>query len=323
MSIDKRRVRVYGAGGAGINITSEYCDYIVDNQSAEIIPSFIDTSHSNMQAKFNQDDLFILENVDGSGKIRNENYEDIKNVIKQVLLQIKPLDFNIVVFSASGGSGSVIGPLILSELLERQLPSVCLVVGSNESAITAQNTLNTLKSLDSIAKKTGLPVVMHYEHNDRERKKTDINQAFKLTITTLGILCSGNNLALDTKDIRNWVQFNRTTSVTPQLTLLDVFNSESLACERIKDPISIASIYEHVDMTPIGLTPEYHTEGYLKEKNEVASEIHYIISIEDLPNITRAISEVIDHFTIQKTSRIKQGSLVTDKDDVTDSGLIL
>lgn len=114
----KGRIVMYGAGGCGINTVSYYNDNSVIEQSAELNDEqgqpispitaeiktvYIDASHSNLQEKFRDEDVFILPNVDGSGKVRRENHKEITKVIKQVLLQHEPGDFNVVVFSASGG----------------------------------------------------------------------------------------------------------------------------------------------------------------------------------------------------------------------------
>mgnify|MGYP001176795926 CR=1 FL=1 len=96
-------MRVYGCGGAGINITSFFNGAGIESGCAEVFPAYVDTSRSNLRPEFNEDDVFILENVDGSGKVRRENHEEIANVTRQILLQIPPKDFNVVIFSASGG----------------------------------------------------------------------------------------------------------------------------------------------------------------------------------------------------------------------------
>ena len=115
--------------------------------------AFIDTSSSNVKKGMNEDNVYILPNLDSSGKKRDENHLEISNVIKEVLVKHKPLDFNIVLFSLSGGSGSVIAPLLISELLSRNIPVIAVCIGSDESVLTANNTLKTLKSLEVIAKK--------------------------------------------------------------------------------------------------------------------------------------------------------------------------
>lgn len=99
------QLRVYGAGGAGLNLACRYND-LPDNPTpgyAEVRPVYIDTSRSNLTADHNPDYFYCLEDVDGSGKVRRENHQAISKSIRQILQEFKPLDFNVVIFSASGG----------------------------------------------------------------------------------------------------------------------------------------------------------------------------------------------------------------------------
>lgn len=315
-------LRVYGAGGAGINIASYFNNASEEPNCARVAPAYIDASRSNLKPDFKEEDIFILNNVDGSGKVRKENHEEISNVIKQILLQIEPGDLNVVVFSASGGSGSVLGPLLMAELLERQLPAVCVVVGSDESIITATNTLNTLKSLESIAKRTDTPVVMYYEQNDRERGRSEVDKQLHLAVSTLAVLGSKRNREMDSKDISNWVRFNKTTSVAAQLSQLEVFSDPSAAAG-VKDPISVASVYANEEIPPLPIVPEYHAAGYLPDQSEQFDQLHYVVSIDAMPNIVGTIKETLDQYNTQRNSRVKQASILSDDDETTDTGLVL
>jgi len=136
------KIRIYGCGGAGINLTSHFINLPADGNYAEVLAAMVDTSRSNISTDIAEDLCYILPEVDGSGKVRKENHEVIGGVVKQILLQHKPEDLNVVVFSGSGGSGSVIGPLITKELLSREHSVICVMVGSDESAITCTNTRN-------------------------------------------------------------------------------------------------------------------------------------------------------------------------------------
>ncbi|MBE0438149.1 MAG: hypothetical protein IBX57_00080 [Gammaproteobacteria bacterium] len=313
-------LRVYGCGGMGTNVASYFNGAGVEPGTAAIEAVYIDTSRSNLKEGLAEDDVYILPNVDGSGKIRKENYQEISNVIKQILLEFVPGDFNVVVFSASGGSGSVIGPLLLGELLNRGLSAVCMVVGSDESILTAENTLKTLKSLEAIAKSSKLPVVMRYEHNDRRRSEVD-NQ-IRLAISALAILASKQNRELDSADIANWVQFSKTTSVAPQLSMLEIFADVDSANE-VKDPISVASIFKDEDGGRLQAIPEYHAAGYTNQASGDVSELHFVISIDDVPGIFGNIKKTLDQYSSQRDGRVKQASILDANDVTTDDGLVL
>lgn len=317
-------MRIYGCGGTGVNIASYFERAAGDAETGHAIThlTYVDTSKSNLNNSLKDEHIFILDGIDGSGKVRRENHEEIAKNVKALLQTHKPADLNIVVFSASGGSGSVFGPLIVKELLERKLPVVSLVIGSEESEITTQNTINTLKSLDAIAAKTQMPVVICYEHNDRDTKRSDVDVAVRSVIGSLSVLTSRQNSELDTRDVTNWVQFNRSTSVGPRLALFDVFNSNE-AAEKVQHPIAIASLYKTPDETPIAIAPEYSAVGYPRQLPEKFELLHFVIGLEGVPVITKKLQNRLAELEQARKSRVEHDRLVTDGDKVTDDGLIL
>ena len=317
-------IRLYGCGGFGINIvkTFEPAAGTIELGHATPHPAYIDTSRSNLDPALNPEHVFVLEDVDGSGKVRRENHEVLGKNVKNILQQHKPQDFNVVVFSASGGSGSVIGPLLVSELLARGLPTVCIVVGSDEAAITAQNTLNTLKSLEAIAAKAEVPVVVYYDQNSRDTKRSEVDASCRHVIGALSVLTSKRNAELDSRDITNWVQFQRSTTAKPRLALFNVYRGNERA-EQANQPISIASLYPDPDTTPIGITPEYHCAGYPRDEIKGFDTVHFVITLEGIPGIARTMQSRITELDQQRKARVDHESLVSDNDEVTATGLVL
>jgi hypothetical protein len=323
----KGKLRIYGCGGAGINLSSRYENSTIEPGVAQTAPVYVDTSRSNL-VKANVDqsaNSYILDGMDGSGKVRRENYAEISKSVKQLLQKYPTQDLNVVVFSASGGSGSVAGPLIVGELLERKLPTVAVVIGSHEAAITAQNTVNTLKSLEAIAKKTNLPVVMHYEVNSPGVKRSDIDEACHRVIGGLAYLASGENGELDTRDLLNFLQFSRVTTVEPGLATLE-FYVKGEDASQVENPIATASLYRDPDERDLTSVPEYQTEGYPTEQVEILKStpgIHYVIANNEISVIYKHAANVLDGIQERHASRIKHDSFLTNKDDVTTDGLVL
>jgi len=317
------KLRIYGTGGTGINIAGHFDGTTAEPNCAQIETCYIDTSRSNLKEHYGEDNIFLLEDVDGSGKIRKENHREISNSIKQMVLEFKPEDLNVVVFSASGGSGSVIGPLIIAELLEKKETVIALVVGSDESIITTNNTLNTFKSLEAIAKKQQAPVTMFYEQN--RGKRGDVDDRMRLAISALTILGSGKNEELDSKDIFNWAYFNKSTTVEPCLALLEIFDSSEEA-GKIEDPISIASIYTDTNSAPLNIVPEYHAAGYLAKGSDTlgsVNELHFIITIDAIGNIIKSVKSTLEDQEMKRESRVRQESFLSDSDVISDDGLVL
>lgn len=313
-------IRIYGAGGAGINIASQFLDKPEQPGYATPHPCFFDTSRSNMKAGISEKDTYVIEGKDGSGKIRRENASEIAGVIKNALVKFKPMDFNIVVFSASGGSGSVFGPAVVGELLDKGAPTVAVVVGSDESSLTCQNTLNTLKTLEHKAKQAGVPVVMYYDHNNRGGRRTDVDRAMISAIGALSALASGQNDEMDSQDLVNWLQYQKSSTVEPRLAALQIYSSGSDA-EAVTNPLSLASLYRQPDASMADIVPDYNTYGYTKADG--IEELHFVISVDSIANIGKKVMSTLEELETVRESRVKTESILSNDDDVDENGMVL
>ena len=149
-----KTLQIYAAGGAATNIAARF-NKMRDQTSpgfAKISTRFIDTSRSNIDTSIPDSDVYLFEGMDGSGKLRRSNYATISERSKEILHRFKPQDTNVVIHSASGGSGSTIGPVLVSELLERGENVVVVLIGSTGSLIETENSLKTLQSYEAISK---------------------------------------------------------------------------------------------------------------------------------------------------------------------------
>jgi hypothetical protein len=323
-SLEQGRIRLFCCGGAGINIGSYFNTRISNVGYASIATSYVDTSKSNLIKAGITDESIVelLPSVDGSGKIRSENAAAISDSIKQLLLRQKPEHFNIVLFSASGGSGSVSGPLIVSELLARDEAVLALVIGSEESLLTAENTIKTLKTLDAISNKHNKPVVMYYVHNVQGQARSEADAEMRETVSSIAVLASRQNAEMDSRDVANWLGYHRATSVKPQLSLLTIVNSPAAAAD-ITLPVSIASLYRNEKSPTLTVTPDYVTAGYLPETAKVETDLHYVISCDNVNSIASNIQTRLDSMKEKTGSRSAQTGLVSASDKVESNGLVL
>lgn len=310
------KTRMYAAGGAGMNLGQR-----VDPSA--VTTCFVDTSRSNHTEGVNPEVCYFIEGVDGSGKNRKENYSIIAKEMQAIMSKYEPGDFNIVLFSAAGGSGSVIGPLIMKELLEAGHTAMALVIGSDDSAISVTNTINTLKSLESISVMTGQPVVMAYHENTSGVVRRVIDDEIEFALEALTCLTTQDNAELDTQDLTNWIQYQKVSPVRPQLSALTIFDNRQDAAHQI-EPISIASLYADRDKdNPFG-NPHYATVGYPREDAlSLAEQLHYVINIAD-------IEETFSHLNERQTilnraySGYRQRKSMVDVDDnLTGDGMVL
>lgn len=302
----KGRTRVYACGGAAINIIAKLGSLSIN---AELLSDFevalIDTSRSNLQAHSKGAECYLLEGLDGSGKVRSENHGAISERIKEILQKHKAGDLNIVLSSGAGGSGSVIGPLLASELLARSIPVIVLMVGSTASTKEAENTLKTLMSYESIAKLRQAPVVMNYLQNSPELPRGEVDKQMLSTITYLGLLYSRRNRELDTKDLHNWLRYTAPiTSFEPHLSSLSVlWHTEGdpqlkIDLSKLGNIISVATLVSENMSTDLPVTPEYQASGILPAGKDTAAQLagkvlNYIIADGLVPQFVKGLNDFL------------------------------
>ena len=159
MSTTQNMVRIYMAGGCAINIGSSLFRsktgaLAADDGFAKIDCCYIDTSASNTPA-YLKDEFYHIEGVDdildGSGKVRATNYKAVRQAIPDILHRYKPGDLNILIHSASGGSGSTIAPALCSELLSQGKDVVVIMIGSKACEKEISNTIDTIHTYQGIS----------------------------------------------------------------------------------------------------------------------------------------------------------------------------
>lgn len=318
-------IRVYACGGAGTNqLKPVYGTAVSDKEGlAPLQLTFVDTSNSNLEDHVSDEDIYLLKNVDGSGKLRKENHGEISNTVKEVLLKHQPTEFNIIVYSTSGGSGSVIGPLLHRELLLRNIPVISIVTGTTGTAIEAQNNVNTLKSMDNIARKSDKPFVVSYEQNSAKFPRSEVNKLVLETVVALQQLVGaiGNNSGLDTSDIQNWLYYNRVTDVPAQLALMEVIPTQDVA-DDVGEIISLASILVGDDEPELSITADYGTEARVHNLSSV-KELHFGIGVANVRELFDMANDKSETYAERKKSRPTTTALADNNDSLTDNDLVL
>lgn len=317
---------IYGAGGGGINVASMCQEYTASAPgTSNVRLAYIDTSRSNIPDSARPEQCYLLENLDGSGKVRKENHEKIADEVNRILLAHQPGDMNVVAFTASGGTGSVAGPLLVAELLKRNKLVVCVVIGSDESAITADNTFKTLKSLDHIARSQEKPVVMFYNKNSRNMSRVEVDKRSRFTICALSFLASRQNKELDSMDVTNFLNYNRVpgSDLQPQLTMLQVL-SEADEVDRIgADTFSLAMLLKgHEEVQP-QIVPVYSAAGYYRENTQAPCNLFFCLETKALSPILGELQKTAATIDEHKQARASGPSFVGANDQVSSTGLIL
>lgn len=269
--MDGKKITIYACGGCGINLGSIFLKY--DGQSdpgfAQIHSYFIDTSKSNIHSSVPKDKLYLVDGLDGSGKRRDTNYQALAENSKRIIHQFKPGDINIVLHSASGGSGSVMGPILVSELLDRKLPTIVVLIGSTSSRIETDNTIKTLKSYEMISRKRNSPVIAAYRENSPTKNRGDVDSDIQTIIMVAAALFSGQNRELDASDLKNFLVYNNVTSYSPKLSFFDFF-SKDIVLNKEESLISLVTLVDSETPSDVSIPVEYQAVGFLPDSTRQA-----------------------------------------------------
>lgn len=271
MSNKEATLAVYACGGAAINIVAPLLQGVKTDEDqgyAKINYALIDTSRSNVMGIRGAEEYFYMVDgrssspTDGSGKVRSTNLPAVRQSVPEILAQFMPGDLSVVISSASGGSGSVIAPVLVSELLSRGKNVVVIAIGSTTCSKQVSNTIDTIESYQTIAEKRERPVVCFYMENG----KTTIahnDQMARSMILMLATVWSGKNNGLDSQDLLNFLNYQNVTKYPIGIVGLDIkAGSEKLAIVRgqpVSTVITLVSSKEedHAPGIPVG----YHSYG--------------------------------------------------------------
>lgn len=324
-------ITLYGCGGAGINVAHKFDKVKTPEvlQGFAVVKSvYIDTSKANLNSLedgFDEENSYVFDKIDGSGKIRRENAAQISKSVLDILIKHKPGDLNIVVSSASGGSGSVIAPSIVSELLNQNQNVIVLCIGSNDSIIEINNTVNTLKSYESIATLRSKPIAMIYEENKRGVSLETVNSVLYDRVVNLAALFSRQNAGLDSADLKNWLNYTKYTTIPPKLMVVG-FVEGFINTDEVKgDPITVASLARKGFDTSPGITVDYRCYGTIPDVSEIQIDktLHYVIFDGIITKYFEELDKQKQDLEMRQKSRQVSDSLVKSGDKAEDNGLIL
>ena len=164
-------LRIIAAGGAAINILhkyrSEYGGVNKEIGANTITHVAIDTSVSNIdkagfvaidpndEAEFEEGYIDVTPYViaeSGAGKNRASLLKDIQWKLDKSGVYNEFGDINIFIFSMSGGSGSVIAPLLIREAGKRGKRIIAIGIVDACSETDCFNSINTIRTLEAFAK---------------------------------------------------------------------------------------------------------------------------------------------------------------------------
>ena len=328
--IKKGKMVVYGCGGTGINVARHIANRSQEFNSdafADREIFFLDTSASNLGGLSSKDpNVYVYEDADGAGKNRRHVANIIMENVNPVLLKFKPAEINIVIASNSGGSGSVIAPSLISELLSRGENVIFFGVNSYEDRKALENVIASMKTYESIAKLREKPVVACLFENTPEMSENAVNKRISDNVIMLSALFSRNNEGLDTQDLRNWLNYDKVTGFNPSFSQLVIQVGEvnkSPEHHLIASAVLSPSRDNH---KPYGFMVDYQTVGYFDQKktnDQLNNEpVNYLIYDGTIEATFKKQQKMLHDMDEEAQARTKKRSILSSGDKAESNGLM-
>lgn len=294
-------MNLYACGGTGVNIAKKVKDGI-----ANVI--YVDSSKSNIKS-VKSSQVYLIEGMEGAGKYRRATYDEFLPVANDVLIKFKPSDeLNIVLGGLSGGSGSVIAPMLVSKLIEAGKTVIVIGIESLTSFKEIENAIDTLKTYKGISTLQKKSVALFYLTNE-VRKETDDKAIWFINLMAV-IVDKTKTEEFDTSDLANFVNFDKVTDNQPNVGFLDI--RENIVFTPEKNTVIVSTIHTTMSVDdPICLpTPEYLatcviTDGSAVEK--INARIDNILGAlaHQITQLTKLMTSYKENKIVNKVSDIK------------------
>lgn len=329
-------INIYACGGAGINIMRDY-DLTSLPKAANINIVYIDTSNSNLLKNTDNLNIYKINELDGSGQHRATNVAIIAEHINNCMGDFPPEQFNIVISSASGGSGSVFAPLITKYIMEQDSIAIPFLIGDTTTTKYLDNTVSTLASYQHISENLNLPLNIAFYENTRNIQNKDNNTTIHYGISAIRFLLSGLNAGLDSKDIYNFFRYSDVTNLKPSFNTLIFLNGK----ENVSQANKVAP-YEHLAAALLLVSDDTSSSEFLNlygdnplpffctgvledsSQKKLISPFAFIINTEHLNVLGVKYNEKKIALINEQAARIKPKSIVSNmKKPKVENGIII
>ncbi len=315
-------LRVYACGGAGINIGALWKNTGRSQFLSEAQFIGLDTSKNN-QPDDNAFEVEHMEGARGGGKDRGENIKPAPDFVRSALSIHKPGDFNIVLFGAAGASGGVLGPLILRELLDKNIPVVAFVIGDTTSQKEIGNTVNCWRSIDNQRKSLDADIVFDYVLNSTYATRGEANKTIVNRLDLLSVFLTDSHEEADYQDIRNALRVSRVTSVAPSLQKINFFDSNADLKKVEGNPVACISLYRDRDAVSADFAGvAYRVTGVLSDgKGPNVDSLHMVLDYDR--TVKDIISMIAEQEDREKQSRTRYKAADELGGDADDNGIVI
>ncbi|BAW19276.1 hypothetical protein [Ralstonia phage RP31] len=325
---ERGNIKLYACGGAGINIGSNFEGFRghIEAGMAEVDVVYFDTSRSNLKPSMPADKIYLVPDVDGSGKERRQNAAAIMKGAKEMLQKHRPGYANVVLSSASGGTGGVLAAALIKELLDNDQLVIAITVGVADSGAEIKNTLDTLKTFEGIVQTTDKTIAVAYFENNQETPMSKVDDKITELVVAVSVLFSRQNEGLDTRDMYNFLNVNRMTSYKAHAVGLETYAGKLTATDHA-DTITLASARADKDNSGVDFVIPYTCYGVLPA--EISAEIsqqapvHLVTKAYPFNGIAARLRGHLDEMERAAAARTTQSEVLSGKEELAGGFLAL
>jgi len=326
-------LHAFFCGGAALNVGMSLFQQKglpkneADEGFADIKTTYIDTSKSNIKSYIGED-FYLIEGtsdapIDGSGKVRATNYRAVSQAVPSILHKHKPGDLNVVIHSSGGGSGAVIGPVLVSELLAQGKDVIVIQIGSTACEQEIRNTISTIQSYQGISEKRGKAVVSIYLENNKETPMIENDSRARVNTLLLAAVWSGRNQGLDSQDLDHFLNYDKVSKFAPALTGLSIYSvgveAEIAKGQAVSSMITL--VREGEDPTP-DLLVGYHSFGTISDLASKAVKVptpFHLMTVQGyftgiVSRLQEKLSEAEEQYRVNPVHGLNMASVKTQDD---------
>lgn len=249
---NKPEITLYLCGGTALNIGAllKKESHTAALKNARFVG--LDSSGNNLPG-----DLFPVERMlgangeqaSGSGKVKRTNYEPAKDFVHQVLVKHKPTRFAIIVQNTAGGTGSMLGPIVMRELAKDDIVFVVCSISDFTTQVEMENAIGTLRSWANQTSRNQLDRAIPILHtiNGKDQTRGEVNKSVVERLNYLSLFLTELNEEMDYEDIRNLLNYSKHYGVSAALSELHFYNKDSAIKFEGRAPVAVASLFANRD----------------------------------------------------------------------------
>lgn len=188
------------------------------------------------------------------------------------------------------------------ELLTRDKCVISICIGNTSNGKEAENTLNTIATLQGISRTLDRPVVASFYNNDDRTSRILVDQHIEDDVRVMALLLSGNNEELDSEDIHNFLYFTKKTGIPSQVADMKIYSKTADST----DPsgyvaIAVASILPSREDRQINLGQPYGCTGYMpvgvtEASSAIINPMHFILTNAYMNQRLEDYKAIVDQF---------------------------